>query len=266
MKKLGAILILAAFIAAGFIQKNPVEKTVLGMGTDYFTNPEILNGKVKLLRETNYWGIEKDGKIVKGKQMTWKDLDSVNSTKNFVAYFDEKGSLKQLDHFDVNNVIHDSGTGRNENGKYTSWNYKLSGKDYSHSHMSYDDMGFVTGSEQHSPKDSLMRKQVATPGKGYYTKMEYFDPKGKKLFYQVLTLNNEGKVIDLLGYNGKDSLVYRSQNTYDEKGLMKKQNTGNAVWDYKYLKFDQNGNWLELVATIDNGKYRIFAERYYEYY
>jgi hypothetical protein len=115
MKKITSIWIPAAFIAAACTQKEPIEKTILGMGTDYSLIPETLKGKVKLVRETNYWAVEKDGKLIKSDQMTWKDLDSINSTKDLIAYFDEYGAIKQYDHFDVNNLIHDSNTGTAEN-------------------------------------------------------------------------------------------------------------------------------------------------------
>jgi hypothetical protein len=133
--------------------------------------------------------------------------------------------------------------------------------------LQYDNLGYIIGSDHYNLKDSLLRKQVLThDGKGNYTKNEYFDSNGKKLYYQFLSLNDKGKVINMMAYDGKDSLLSKSINTYNEKGLLVKQNTGNSVWDYKYLKFDKNGNWLELAAIIDNGKFRVFAERYYEYY
>ena len=267
MKNFTLIFLLAAFIAAGCAQKEPTEKTILGKGTDYSTIPESLNGKVKMVRETNFWAVEKDGKLIKGDMMTWKDLDSIGSTKNFIAYFDENGMLKQFDHFDVNNIIHDSNVGIAENGKYPRWDYTLDGKNVGFRKLNYDDMGYLTGGEGYDMKDSLNSKQIYThDGNGNYTKNEYFDANDQKQFYQVLTLNDKFKVIELKVYNGKDSLLSKSVNSYDDKGFLIKQNSDNLIWDYKYLKFDKNGNWQELTAIIDNGKFKVFAERYYEYY
>lgn len=219
MKKFISIVILAALFSAANSQKESKEKTILGFGTDYYAIPETLNGKVKSVRETNYWAIEENGKFVKGEPMTWKDLDSVNSTKNFTVYFDENGVLKQIDHFDVNNVIHDTNKGISENGKYPTWNYKSEGRDDSHYHISYDNLGYINTAEHHSMKDSLLDKQVLkNDGKGNYTRYEYWDPKGKMIYYQVFTVDDKGKVVNTNVYNGKDSLVFKGATEYDQEG------------------------------------------------
>lgn len=266
MKRFLFICILAAVSAASCNQKEPGERTILGMGTDYSSIPETLNGKLKSVRETNYWAVEKNGEFTRGDPMTWKDLDSVNCTKNFIVYFDENGALKQIDHFDVNNVIHDSSKGLAENGKYTSWNYESMGDDDSHLKVFYDNLGFISGIERYNLNDSLLNKQVLThDGKGNYTGLGLWDSKGNKLYNQVYLLNEKEKVISTEVYDAKDSLLFKSTTEYDKDGRFIKQSS-NSVWDMNYLKFDKKGNWTEVVAIIDNGKFRIFSEREYEYY
>ena len=91
MKKIIFLILIISLIIGSWSNKKPLEKTVLGMWTDYYFIPNTLKGKVKEVKELNYWAIEKDAKIAKGELMTKKDLDSVGSTPNLIAYFDDKG-------------------------------------------------------------------------------------------------------------------------------------------------------------------------------
>lgn len=261
-------------IVASYAQKNPAEKTILGMGTDYLFMPETMKGKVKEVKELNYWASEKNGKITKGNLMTWKELDSIGSTKNFVAYFDNTGVLTKYDNLDENNAIRNSNIGTIENGKWKRFESKTKDSISSYWIPQYDNMGYLIGGSSYRPiKDTLIVRQVFThDGKGNYTKYEYFNSKNKRTAYQVISLNANGKVNEVKYFNKNDSLTGSLINTYNDKGFLIKQLSSSekpkstSPWIYKDLKFDDHGNWLECFAVIDNGKYKVLATRSYTYY
>ncbi len=273
MKNKILLSLIISLIVGGCTQKKPTEITVLGMWTDYALMPSILNGKVKEVKELNYWAVEKDGKITKGDLMTKKDLDSVGSTNNLKAYFNEDGMMTRYELLDKENILQ-SRTSTINDGKYARWDYKLSDSAFLYSIPQYDNLGYLIGATGYRQKvDTVVNKQVLThDGKGHLTMLEYFNYKNERTGYNICSLNKEGDVIDTKYYNKNDSLVLTLINIYDEKEVIVKQEVvreepkSTSTWDYKDLKVDDHGNWIETYAVIDNGKYKIIAERTYVYY
>ncbi|MGD0341610.1 MAG: hypothetical protein ABSA76_07875 [Bacteroidales bacterium] len=273
MKKVIFSSLVIALIIGGCARNKPVEKTVLGMWTDYYLIPNTLKGKIKELKELNFWAIEKDGKITKGELMTIKDLDSVGSTKNLIAYFDDKGNITRCDRLDKENVIQ-SYIGTIENGKCTRWDIKVKDSITSYVIPLYDDQGYLTGAKAYTPLvDTLIEKYVFThDSKGNFTKFEYFDYKNQRTGYNINLLNDKGNIIESRYFDKADSLRSTMTNMYDDNGNMTKQVTYSerrkttVIWDYKDLKSDDHGNVIEYYANVDNGKYKIFVERTFIYY
>lgn len=274
MKKIAFICILVIVIIAGCAQKKSFEKTILGMGTDYYVMPETIKGKVKEVKERNYWAIEKDGKLTKGDLMTWKELDSIGSTKNFIAYFDNTGLLTRYDRLDDQDAIVNSAIATIENSKWTRIENKIKDTINTYNIPQYDNLGYFTGVIAYRPvKDTLLNKQVLTNDeKGNYTKLEVFNYKGQRIFFQDFSINPEGKVIEVRNFNMQDSLTGGMINTYNDKGQLIKQKSysekpkSESIWDYNDLSFDDHGNWLESFCNIDDGKYKIIIGRSYIYY
>ena len=274
MKKNTFICGLAMLIVCSCAQQKPVEKTVFGMGTDYMYFPEALTGRIKELRETNYWAVEKDGKFVKSNPTTWKDLDSVGSTKNLVAYFDDKGTLTKYDLIDENNVIRNSTIVKFENGKAVRWDYKSKDSTTQYMIPEYDSQGYFVGGKVYRPvADTLvMSLAVKNNDKGNYTKVEYFNFKNLKGSYQVFSLNELQKVIETKFYSKDDTLRQTFINTYNDKGFLATQTVtierpkSIVTWETQDILFDDHGNWLQCYSNVDKGKYKLIAERNYIYY
>ena len=274
MKRITIIWSLTIIFVWGCSQKKPVEKTILGMGTDYVYFPQVLNGKIKELRETNYWASEKDGKISKGNPATWEDLDSAGSTRNIVAYFDNTGSLTKYDLVDENNVIRYSTIGTIENGKYVRWVDKLTDSTYQYTIPEYDSQGYLIGGKSYRPiVDTLMTSFIITNDeKGNYTRIDFFNFKNQLRGYQAFSLNELGQVIETKFFTRDDSLMQTFVNTYDDKGLLNTQKIyiekpkSTISWDVQDLEFDDHGNVLLIFSNIDEGKFKLVAERTYVYY
>lgn len=273
MKKLIFLGLIIPLIIGSWSNKKPVEKTVLGMWTDYYLTPNTLNGKVKEVKEFNYWAVEKDGKITKGKLMTKKDLDSIGSTPNLVAYFDDKGNVIRCDHLNGENVT-ESNIGTIKNGKYERWDTKVKDSSTLYTIPEYDNLGYLIGAKNFKPLvDTLLYKVVvAHDSKGDFTKYEYFNYKNQKTGYHLCSLDEKGNYVEAKYFNKNDSLVNTLKTIYDKNGSMIKQETFNVktkstgTWDYKDLKLDNHGNVIEYYANVDNGKYKIFVERSFIYY
>jgi hypothetical protein len=233
-----------------------------------------MNGKVKEVKEMNYWAIEKDGQVTKGNTLTWKDLDSIGSTKNFVAYFDNSGLLTRYDLLNDDNTPRYSDIGTIVYGKYVRWESKLKDSIYMYGIPQYDGLGYLIGGSGYRPiKDTLVYKQVLThDGKGNYTKIEYFNPENQRTGYYVFSLNAEGKVIESNRYNKSDSLVYTFKNVYNDKGSPVKldayfvKSKSTAKWEMNDIAVDDHGNCLERFCKIDDGKFKIIVERTFIYY
>jgi hypothetical protein len=273
MKKIIFLSLVIALIVGSCNKNKPVETTVLGMWTDYYLMPNTLKGKVKEMKELNYWAIDKEGKITKGELMTKKYLDSIGSTPNLIAYFDDKGTLIKYDNLDGENVIQ-STIGTIENGKCIRWDYKLKDSTASYIIPEYDNLGYLIGGKEYRPLvDTLMDKAVFThDSKGNITKFEYFNYKNQKTGYHVCSLDEKGNCIEAKYFNKADSLRNVMTNTYDDNGNVIKQQTfvektkSTVIWDYKDLKLDDHGNVIGYYTNIDNGKYKVFVERSFIYY
>jgi hypothetical protein len=273
MKKITFLILTISLIIGGCARNKPVETTIFGMWTDYYLIPTTLNGKVKELKELNYWANEKDGKISKGELMTKKDLDSIGSTNNLLAHFDEKGTLTRYDILDRENIIQ-SQIAKIENGKCIRWDNKLKDSTTYYIIPEYDNMGYLIGAKGYSPLvDTLVSSLVATHNSnGNFTRFEYFNSKNQRTGYHVCSIDKAGNDIEAKYYNKADSLVNTQTNQYKDNGSIIKQQVFSektnktVIWDYKDLKLDNNGNVTEYYANVDNGKYKIFVERSYIYY
>jgi hypothetical protein len=273
MKKITVLSLIVAFIIGSCARNKPVETTKLGMGTDYYAVPLTLKGKVKEMKELNYRTSEKDGKIIKGELLTKKDLDSIGSTPNLAAYFDDKGMLTKYDQLDGEKV-----TASNiltvENGKWTRVEFKMKDSTTTYFVPQYDNSGYFVGGSSYRPLvDTLTSKIVLYHDtKGNYMKIEYYDYKNQMTGNHVGKFDEKGNCVELKYFNKDDSLMSTMTNTYDDNGYWIKSQVINekpkstSIWEFKNSKLDEKGNIVELYTNIDNGKFRMFTQRSYIYY
>lgn len=264
------IWIAAILLVCGCSQKKAEEKTVLGLGTQYYMFPENLKGKVKEMHETNFWATEQDGKYTKGSPMTWKDLDSVGSLKNANEYFDETGSLVKEENFDEKNAVRF----RMVKSSPDKWERFRADTGYAYIKPEFNAGGLLTGEKIYrTGNDTLVQTQVLSyDGNGFLSKIEYFNYKNEKAGTQEFTTNKEGLVTNIRFLNGKDSLVQTFDQKFDDKGFMIEQNVNivkppqKIIWKFTPYKFDDKGNPLQWLQDVENGKFRFITERTFVYY
>lgn len=271
MKKILLIVLLSA-IVVGCKQKEQPRTTVLGFGTPYIFANEFMNGKVKEVKETLYWAKENNNQVEKGEIVKWKELDSMKFSHSFVAYFDESGQIIKCEYFDENGKIIDYWNGFLENGKVIK--AKSFSKDSNVVNVSYkydENGGLVEAQIFHPIKDTLYNKWVFTnDDKLLYNKIEYYNYKNELRGKNVLQRNENGLVIKREYYNKNDSITFLENLTYNNHNILDSQENftkgnRNKKWNFRYNNYDQNGNWSNVICSIE-GKPIIFAEREYIYY
>lgn len=274
MKKILFIWTLVILIIAGCAPKSPPEYTILGMGTDYSPYPDKLNGRVKELTEKAYWAVEQDGKMTKGDILTWKELDSIGSTKNFRARFDSSGVLSRYDLLDDNDLPRYSDVAIFSDGRCVKWERSLKDSLYSYWVVEYDDAGYQTAFTGYRPVvDTLLGRIVMThDGNGNFTRSEYYNPANERLNYQTYLLDAEGRVTEYKSFNRNDSLVFTFINTYDEKGAPVRldayfeRTKETDKWEMNDMSFDDHGNCIERFCRINDGEFQIITGRDFIYY
>lgn len=274
MKKVATKWFLAILVFAGCADQKPEGTTLLGMGTDYVLYPEILKGRVREVSETNYWAIEKDGNITKGDPATWSDLDSIGSTKNFVAKFDSTGVLTYFANTDEKSVERNSTRFIIENGKCVKWEFNVNDSAYAYLVTEYNESGKLSGGTVFRPLvDTVLNKYIIRyDDKGNYSQFDYINSRNQKTGTQVLSVDEIGRVTSVKFYNRNDTLRQTFTHTYNEKGFLEKQVTliekpqTTITWELNDLKLDEKGNRLIYYCVVDSGKFRLYSERAYIYY
>ena len=274
MKKIAFFFSIAMLIIAACSQKKPAEKTILGLGTEYFLFPESLNGRVKEMRETSYWAVEKDGKLTKGNHITWKEFDSIQSTKNLAAYFDNTGALTRYEILDDDNSARNSRIGTFENGKCTRWDYKLRDSTTYYMTPLYNESGDFIGLTGYRPVvDTLVvTHKYKLDENGRVTEFEYFDYKSEKTGHHECLLSDDGKVLDIKYFDRNDSVQFTMMNIYNDQGFFVKQEVGTpnqdqkTVWLVKDFVLDDHGNWVQGSVDINHGLFKLITERSFVYY
>lgn len=269
MKKLLCIFCASLFCLT-CSQEKPIEKTTVGMFTPYTYFPEVLNGKVMEVTETNFFPLEKEGKIEAGIPLSIAARDSINWTNDFTIQFTPAGLAERSTTLgDMGEIL-------------SSWEIS-------------SDANYYTSAKR-LVKDSLTHKETISETKQGTYKIEIFDPLTDSLRnYLLIDLDENKSYLNLQWYNYKDEPTYRYEYMYDEagqftgytvsradtvrggmdftrneEGFMKDQkvySTANGTSEttsYEY-EYDTSGNWTKCVA-YQNQKPFMVALREYKYY
>ncbi len=246
------------------------EKTVLGLFTPYDGFPETLNGKVKEVKELNYWAIESNGEITAGNPVTIADRDSISWTNDFIVSLDESGVVEKS-------------TTINENGNAISyWEVKSEG-------------GELISADRYE-NDTLRNKLTVVLKTETMNKMEVKDANADTLIYAYeLEFDGNGNYSSVQLYNYRNEPTVKYEYNYSPEGYLSNYTwtrndtirggmrfthndhgfaetqevysniTGaSSLYNYEY-KYDEMGNWIQVVASQEN-KPEIVAKRTYVYY
>ena len=251
-------------------QKLP-ERTHMDFFTPY---NEYHNGKLKSVKEENFWAVEKDGQIEKGRLVTDKDReDSSAWTGDFEAFYNEDGIVIRVDYFNDARSIEDFWVTTIENNKITraDWTEKDTAQLYSK--ISYDDQGNIKESKRYRTiNDTLLNTYTyKTDENGNIIETVAQNHLGEMTYKYILQINQEGLVTEQKDLVKGDSLTYLRRNTYNDKGFIITDDIydgeENLTDSYRleYTDYNDNGSWLKVIYYRKDKPF-IITERTYTYY
>jgi hypothetical protein len=271
MKKFIPVLLSILILTGCQLEKQPEEKTIIGSLTPYFFFPESLNGKVKEVKELNYWTVEKDGKISAGEPITIADRDSlIEWTNDFLLQFDESGSVEKIIYLDENDESFGQWEAINEGGKIKSANWIVKDTVRNYLNSVYKEGILHKMKRYRAKEDTLMSIVVFEFNEdGNFSTLQFYNFKNEPTNKYDYSYNPEG-LISKYSWSRNDTIRGGMNFTYNQNGIVETQEVYNEVTGtsetYKYeYEFDELGNWINYVASKDN-KPEAISTRSYVYY
>jgi hypothetical protein len=269
MKKL-LIVLFATLFCFGCSPKKPDVKTVLGMYTPYTYFPEVLNGKVMEVKETNFFPMEKDGIVEAGSPLSTADRDSINWTNDFIVTYNASGLVEKAVALGDEEMVMDT------------WEVSSDETNYTGARLIRADTTVVINKV--SPlSDGRHQIEVFDPVTDTLRSKVVFDMNTDKTYHKIQWYNYKGEPTSVYNYtydaNGfltgysvsrADTVRGGMNFTRNEKGFMSVQEVYNPVREtsettsYTY-EYDEMGNWTKCVA-YQNKKPFMVALREYKYY
>ena len=233
-----------------------------------------LFGKVKTFKITPYKLVDYFGKITKGdKQEFWRG--------DVVIVFDEHGYKAENNTYNkVGNLSQKVIYKYDDKGKRLSRDlYNAYGKLQMKFLYVYDNKGAKTAYNSYSPTGELNDSYLyKNDDKGRMIEEVWIKKDksfGSKYTYEYDKMGKVAKMCQYTAseieiYNSNNSLSRRSVITYDEKGNEKEikyyDGKGTFLEERSYTyKFDNNGNWIERIESINQFP-KSFLEREITYY
>ena len=273
MKKFIPMLFVVMILATGCPQPEPeVHQVEIGLFTPYWSFPETLNGKVKEVIEKNYFGIEQEGKIVKGDRLTVKARDTINWTNDFKLVYDENGNLVESVMLDENDNVIQKNIQTLEEGRIVKSESERNDTLRSYALLTYNEAGQLVKLEQFRlPADTLMWSvKLLSDDQGNFTEWHWMDWKGADNGKNLFTVSQEGQRTGFKFYNREGELWQEEKFTFNEMGFLVKQEIitdegeeSTTTYEYEY-EYDEMDNWIKVVSSTDDQL--IVAERTISYF
>ena len=222
MKK-SFLLFCVVILCISCSDNKPDEKTVIGMFTPYEFFSETVNGKVKEIRETNFFPVEKEGKIEAGTRLTDTDHDSLRWTPDFIVKFNEYGQSDIVNHLNENDEITESWIITN------GADYPVSAKFLRKDSLVY--LNEITKINDNSyqwdiinPETDTLRSRVIMEYDidNNFKNLNWYNSKGEPLSKYEWSYDTSGHLTGYT-YSRKDTLRGGMKFTYNEKGFWETQ-------------------------------------------
>jgi len=271
MKKLTGFLIAILILFSGCKEQEPTPRTLMDLFTPYY---EYHNGKIKSVKEENFWAVEKDGQIEKGNLLTEKDReDSLAWTDDFEAFYNEDGIVTRVNHFNDARDVAGFWVTTIEDGKVTRADWASEDTARHYYIISYDEQGYYKESKRYNTmNDTLLNTYLfKTDENGKITEQINQNYLGEIISKQTYDYNQEGLIAEYNNFAKGDSLTYHRHYTYNDDGFI----ITNEIYDgeknltdsYKleYTEYNDQGSWLTVIY-YQKDKPTIITERTYTYY
>ncbi len=263
------LVLCAAILCLGCSDNKPAEKTVVGLFTPYQYFPESVNGRVKEIKETNYFPVEKEGKIVAGVRLTRADLDSLNFTPDFIVRFNEFGLAESVDHLDENDDVFEYWKITNDSVYPVSAEFWIKDSIVNLSKITKIDENSYQWDIINPKTDTLRNRAILMYADKSLKNLNWFSSSGKPLSSFEWTYD-PSKHLTGYTYSSNDTVRGGMNFTFNERGLFEIQEIFNKITGksdkirYEY-EYDNAGNWIKIVAFRDENPL-IVGVREYKYY
>ncbi len=263
--------LLMIFIFTGCKNRKDMDIHVqLGLFTPYFYTPEILNGRVIVIKEE--LKTPGSGKEVQtgGRVLTPGEISEMDLKPDYTAYFDTTGMIVKV-------LYPEKGEGPDhywlvepENGNYQSALWKAGDSTIYTLKFVYDSNGNLLEARSLSPEDhSLKSRETFRYGEnGHIIEYGFYQPADSLQKKILLKWDQNDHVINVKFYDNAGTLTSSRAISYNEQGFMSKKLVISSAGDtthtitYTY-EYDVMGNWVKKVR--DDGVRKLEADRTYTY-
>lgn len=265
-----SVLILISF---GCNQQKPAESTIMQYFTPNGIHPVVLNGKIKKLTEKNYWTFVDNGKYLKGKQITRKELDSLKWIYDYEVNFDGNGLIESSSGLDENGKTVWNRQTKIENNRYVEDQYARDDTIRYYEKIKYNDQGELSEFRRYRfGADTLI-------GTGTY----HLNQQGDSLIFQFLDyrgipivkyifhvgankMHTSSESYDKDGnFTGSNEYIYNEKNTLQKVTYFNNDKKISNWEEYIYFEYDDKGNPV-LTCYKDASGNLAMTERTYTYY
>ncbi|MCW3787207.1 hypothetical protein [Plebeiibacterium sediminum] len=249
----------------------PPPQTTLGAYTPYFVFNETLNGKLKSVKEINYWAIKSDEGITKGSVITTKERDSLQWSNDFIATYNENGLITQ-NTYSIGDDFISKWVVENENTKISKAFYYRDDTLWRYDTYTYDESGFTNAQILNYPVDSTKRTfTFVNDSLGNWHKLKYFDAEDNLKRVYTCNRDTKNRITKEYMFDQNDSLLMTMEASYNEYGFynLSRSSYGSEassmVVKVDYTAYDHKKNWTSANITINDSIYLV-CDRVYEYY
>jgi hypothetical protein len=265
-----SVLIVISF---GCNQQKPAESTVMQYFTPNGINPVVLNGKIKKLTEKNYWALVDNGKYLKGKQITRKELDSLQWMYDYEVNFDENGLIQTSSGFDETGKTVWNNHLKIENNKYVENQYARNDTVRFYEKIRYNEKGELSETQRYRfGADTLIGTGTFHLNLlGDSLVFNFLDFKGIPMVKYIFHVGENKMHIGSEFYDKDGNYTGGNEYTYNEKDIFQKvtyfdKDKKISNWEeYIYFEYDDKGN--PVISCYKDAAGRLaMTERTYTYY
>jgi hypothetical protein len=273
MRKLVFVTVIAACLADTCFSQQTNDYVLLGQlyGTPTFGFFEKLRGKVKELKQTNYFTKEENGKIVKVRVLTTEDRITAPSGRDYFEEFNSFGTILKDGVLDENGKLLEYWDVDADSGKILAAAYYVNDilragiKTKYNGDLLEEITYFLPGTEVLAKRVYIRYDQ-----NGNRTSSQFFNNRNVLVSKNEYIYNDKGllELFNIYSNAGKLTAFYRY--TYNDKGykLTQHQETygDGDIRDYRFeYEYDIMGNYTKVIYFRDN-KPLIYRERQIKYF
>jgi hypothetical protein len=273
MKKIVLFLLIVPCIATAANAQDGGDYVLLGQmyGTAQFGFPEKINGRVKELRQLNFFPAIEDGKVVKIRALTTADRVTAPSGRDYFEEYDYSGTVIKSGTMDENGKLIEYWDMDIDSSKIIRASYFTNDQLISDVRVEYTGKNLSEVRYYYPDRNTLIRRATIEYDKSGNRKACYFynsrnlQTGRTQFFYNESNLLDSIKTFDIIG-----RVTMKFKYEHDAEGHRVSQYQENYSdgdkrlyhFDYEY---DKMGNYIQVVFMKDN-KPTIYRERQIKYF